>query len=201
MLRIRDIYTGSLIQKQQQKRGVKKNLLSYLFLYPQISQNKIFSFLKCWSNKFGTVFKELLNFIPKNLSLSSQKYGWGPRSGIWKKPIPDPGPGVKKAPDPAYNTAYNYYYNWPLLTPIHNCCLGRPAAHQEDPEEVALSLPLTATVTTTTAATSLWAYNYWETAALFLTHYGTRLKSQAKCYGYIISIPLVTVSDGLLRVT
>ncbi len=43
------------------------------------------------------------------MSISSQKYGVGiqdPRSGIWKKPIPDPGvkkapdPGVKKAPDP-----------------------------------------------------------------------------------------------------
>ncbi len=30
---------GSLIQKQQQKRGVEKNLLSYLFMYSQISQN------------------------------------------------------------------------------------------------------------------------------------------------------------------
>ncbi len=32
VLRIRDVYPGSRIQKQQQKRGVKKNLLSYLFL-------------------------------------------------------------------------------------------------------------------------------------------------------------------------
>jgi hypothetical protein len=40
------------------------------------------------------------------LSLSSQKYGFGirdPRSGIRKKPIPDP--GVKKALDPGSGSA------------------------------------------------------------------------------------------------
>ncbi len=40
VLRIRDVYPGYRIQKQQQKRGVeKKSLLSNLFLYSQISQN------------------------------------------------------------------------------------------------------------------------------------------------------------------
>jgi hypothetical protein len=33
-------------------------------------------------------------FLPKNLSLSYQKYGFG------KKPLPDPESRVKKAPDP-----------------------------------------------------------------------------------------------------
>jgi hypothetical protein len=41
--------------------------------------------------KLGQFSKELKNFSPKNLSLSSQKYEFG---------IPDLGPGVKKAPDP-----------------------------------------------------------------------------------------------------
>ena len=44
-------------------------------------------------------------FLPKKLALSSQKYGFGirdPRSGIRKKPIPDP--GVKNAPDPGTAT-------------------------------------------------------------------------------------------------
>jgi hypothetical protein len=31
VLQIRDVYPGSRIQKQQQKRGVGKNLLSYFF--------------------------------------------------------------------------------------------------------------------------------------------------------------------------
>jgi hypothetical protein len=55
--------------------------------------------------KFGPVFKELYNFLAKNLSLSSKKYGVGirdMRSG--KQPIPDPGPGAKKAPDPGSAT-------------------------------------------------------------------------------------------------
>jgi hypothetical protein len=46
-----------------------------------------------------------LKILPKKLSLSSQKYRFGirdPRSGIRKKPIPDP--GVKKAPDPGSAT-------------------------------------------------------------------------------------------------
>jgi hypothetical protein len=44
---------------------------------------------KIWAN-----FQRLKNFLLKKLSLCSQKYGFGirdPRSGIRKKPIPDPG--------------------------------------------------------------------------------------------------------------
>ena len=57
--------------------------------------------------KFGPVLKE--NFLLKNLSLSSEKYGVGIRdlrSGIRKKPILDYGSGsrVKKAPDPGSAT-------------------------------------------------------------------------------------------------
>ena len=54
---------------------------------------------KIWAN-----FKELLKFLPKKkLNMLSNIWGLGsgirdPESGIWKKPIPDP--GVKKAPDP-----------------------------------------------------------------------------------------------------
>jgi hypothetical protein len=63
--------------------------------------------------KIWPVFKELYNFLPKNLSISSQKYRFGirdPRSGIWdpeKKPIPGPGFGSRgqkgtgsRIPDP-----------------------------------------------------------------------------------------------------
>jgi hypothetical protein len=51
-------------------------------------------------------FKELLKLLPKKLSLSSQKYGFGirdPRSGKNLFRIPDP--GVKKAPDPGSGSA------------------------------------------------------------------------------------------------
>jgi len=50
------------------------------------------------------------------LSLSSQKYGFvirDPRSGIQKKPIPDP--GVKKAPDPGSATLQKNSYQQFIL--------------------------------------------------------------------------------------
>ncbi len=89
----------SRIQKQQQKRGVK-NFFCHTYLcshkFHKIENYLSFEVLK---KKIGPIFKEF--FLPKNLSLSSQKYGFGiqdPRSRNRKKPIPDP--GVKKAPDP-----------------------------------------------------------------------------------------------------
>jgi hypothetical protein len=54
--------------------------------------------------KIWAKFKELF----KKLSPSSQKYGLGIRDlrfGIRKKPIPDPDPGVKKAPNPGSGSA------------------------------------------------------------------------------------------------
>ncbi len=66
--------------------------------------------------KFESIFKELYNFLPKNLSLSSQKYGFGirdPRSGKNLFRIPDP--GVKKTPDPGSAT---------LPTRLHFLCYG-----------------------------------------------------------------------------
>jgi hypothetical protein len=44
--------------------------------------------------------KELHNFLPKKLPLSSQKYRFGIRDRDPEKPIPDPASGVKMAPDP-----------------------------------------------------------------------------------------------------
>jgi hypothetical protein len=41
--------------------------------------------------KFGPIFQELLKFLPKKLSPSPQKYGFGIRDPSRKKPIPDPG--------------------------------------------------------------------------------------------------------------
>ncbi len=86
---------GSRIQKQQQKRGMKKNLLSYLFCSQNFTKLKINLFLKCLRKKFGPIFKELY-FLLKKLSLCSQKYGFG---------IRDPRiPESKKAPDPGSAT-------------------------------------------------------------------------------------------------
>jgi hypothetical protein len=110
VLRIRDVYPGtrilifthpgsrisdlgSRIQKQQQKRGVKKNLL-YTFFFSHkfhiIENYFIFEMLK---KKIRANFQRIIELFTQKLPLSSQKYGFG----IRKKPIPDP--GVKKAPD------------------------------------------------------------------------------------------------------
>jgi hypothetical protein len=114
VLRIRDVYPGSRImifthpgsrisdpgsriQTQQQKRWVKKKFdVIPFYVATNFTNFNIILVLKCWRKKFGPIFIEFLpnfllfTFYPKN----SQKYGFGirdQRSGIRKKPIPDPG--------------------------------------------------------------------------------------------------------------
>jgi hypothetical protein len=63
----------------------------------------IFDMLK---KKFGPIFQELLKFLPKELSPSPQKYGFGIRDpGSRKNLFRIPDPGVKKAPDPGSESA------------------------------------------------------------------------------------------------
>ncbi len=138
MLRIRDVYSGSRIlifthtgsripdleSRIPDPKTATKDKGENLFCQPIFCSHKfhkteyyfIFDMVK---KKFGPFFQELLKFLPKKkLSPSPQKYGfgiWDLRSGIWKKPIPDPGsgknlfripdPGVKKAPDPGSGSA------------------------------------------------------------------------------------------------
>jgi hypothetical protein len=104
--RIRDVYPGSRIlifthpgsriQKQQQKRGVKK-IFCHTFLcshkFHKIKNYFSFEVLKkkIWAN-----FQRIIELFTLKLSLSSQKYGFGirdPGSEIRdpEKPIPDPG--------------------------------------------------------------------------------------------------------------
>jgi hypothetical protein len=87
---------GSRIQKPLQKRGVKKKFCQTFFEATNLTKCKIILFLNCTRKKFLAKFQriELWNFLPKKLSLRSQKYKFGirdPRSGIRNKPIPDPG--------------------------------------------------------------------------------------------------------------
>jgi hypothetical protein len=94
VLRIRDVYPGFWIPDpdfypsqipdpgsnySNQRRGVKKKLMSYLFCshkFHKIENYFIFEMLKkkIWAN-----FQRILEFLPKKLSLSSQKYGFGIR--------------------------------------------------------------------------------------------------------------------------
>ncbi len=56
--------------------------------------------------KIWASFKKIIELLSKNLSLTSQKYGFGirdPEKNLFR--IPDPGPGVKKAPGPGFKKA------------------------------------------------------------------------------------------------
>jgi hypothetical protein len=46
--------------------------------------------------------KNYRTFTRKFVTKLSKIWVWDQRSGIRKKPIPDPGPGAKKAPDPQH---------------------------------------------------------------------------------------------------
>ncbi len=88
-LRIRDVYPGSRIlifthpgwsdlgsriQKQLQKRGMKKKFVVIpFFVATNFTKFLIILFLNCWRKKFGSNFKELQNILPKK-SQSYQKY-------------------------------------------------------------------------------------------------------------------------------
>ncbi len=93
---------GSRIQKQQQKRGVKKNSQNWILFY----------FWNAEEKEFGQIFKELFKFLPKKCSLCSLIYGFGIRDpgseirdpektysgsrsqGSKRHWIPDPGSGT-----------------------------------------------------------------------------------------------------------
>ncbi len=130
VLRIRDVYPGSWFlpipdpgsrisdprSKNSNKREGWKKICCHNFLCSHKFHKIANYFSLFWSAEEKNLGQFSKNFLPKKLSISSQKYGVGirdPRSGIRKKPIPDPGSrGVKKAPDPGSririrNTACN----------------------------------------------------------------------------------------------
>ncbi len=102
VLRIQNVYPGSRIlifthpgsriQKQQQKRGVKR-----IFCHTFLCSHKFhkienyFSFVvlnkKNWAN-----FQRLIELFTKKIVIKlSKRWVWDPGSEIRKKPIPDPG--------------------------------------------------------------------------------------------------------------
>ncbi len=127
--RIRDVYPRSRIQKQQQKREVKKNLMSYLSTYVATNFTKLYIILQCGGSGMfipnpgsdffpsripypnclhpgSRILKEFKYFNPKKAKkwfLSSKNYD--PGCSSW---IPDPNadflpsriPGTKRHPIP-----------------------------------------------------------------------------------------------------
>jgi hypothetical protein len=82
---------GSRIQKQQQKRGVKK-IFCHIFLF-SLKCHKIEHYFssavlkkKIWAN----FHRNMELFTPKIVTKLSKIWVRDPRSGIRKKPIPDP---------------------------------------------------------------------------------------------------------------
>ena len=133
VLQIRDVYPGSRIlifthpgsriQKQQQKREVKKiSCHTFLCSHKFHKIGNYFSFevlkKKNWAS-FQTIIELFIKKIVKKLL---KIWSWDPRSGIRKKPIPDPGSRGQKAPDTGSriwirNTDYrdlfcNLFFQW-----------------------------------------------------------------------------------------
>jgi hypothetical protein len=102
---------GSRIQKQQQKREVKK-ISRHTFLCSHKFHKivKYFSFevlknknLGQFSKNYRTFYQKYCQKAHKNMVLGSGIRD--PRSGILKKPIPDPGSRGQKAPNPGSGSA------------------------------------------------------------------------------------------------
>jgi hypothetical protein len=110
---------GSRIQKQQQKRGVKKNYChTFLCSHKFHKIENYFSF-EVLKKKILANFQRIIELFTQKIVTKLWKYGFGirdPRSGIrdqektnFGSRIPDP--GVKKAPDPGSATLYMYIKN------------------------------------------------------------------------------------------
>ncbi len=113
MLRIRDVYPGSRIlifthpglgsriPKQKQKRGVKKNLLSYLFCCSKFHIIENYFIFEMRKKKIWANFQRIIELFTQQIVTKLSKiWVWDPRSGIQKKNlIPDPGSRSQKAPD------------------------------------------------------------------------------------------------------
>jgi hypothetical protein len=94
----------SQIQKRQQKRGVKKNLLSYYFCSHKFHKIKNYCIFEMLKKTICVNFQRIIEvFTQKIFTKLSKIWVWNPGSEIRKKPILDP--GVKKAPDPGSGSA------------------------------------------------------------------------------------------------
>ncbi len=117
VLRIRDVYPGSRIlifahpvsripdlgsriQKQQQKRRVKKKLLSYLICSHKFHKIENYFSFELQKKKILTNFQRILELFTQKIVTMLWKIWVGdPGSGIRKNLFRIPDPGVKKAPD------------------------------------------------------------------------------------------------------
>jgi hypothetical protein len=85
-------HLGSQIQKQQQKRGAKKIFCHTLVCSHKFHNFKNYFIFEIVKKKICANFQKFQNYLPKKLSLSFQKYGFG----IWDPGSKIPNPGVKR---------------------------------------------------------------------------------------------------------
>jgi hypothetical protein len=108
---------GSRIQKQ----------FVVITFYVATNFTKLFSF-EVLKKKFWANFQRIVElFLPKKLSISSQKYGFGIRDpGSGKNLFRIPDPGVKKAPDPGSGSATLLASTGQYIYCIGSCRLADP---------------------------------------------------------------------------
>jgi hypothetical protein len=107
---------GSQIQKQQQKRGVKQNLLPnfFNFVATNFTKLKIILVLRSWRKNLAQFSKKYRTFTQNIVTKLSKIWVWDPASeNLFRIPYP----GVKKAPDPGSrnrirNTVQKYRIVW-----------------------------------------------------------------------------------------
>ncbi len=137
MLRIRDVYPGSWIlifthpgsriQKQQKKRGVKKNFCHTFLCSHKFHKIEHYFSFEVLKKKICANFQRFIElFTQKIVTKLSKIWVRDPRSGKNVFRIPDP--GVKKAPDPGSGSAT-------LVNCIHKI-ENRLTAKLKDLEEV-----------------------------------------------------------------
>jgi hypothetical protein len=59
-------------------------------------------FFNRYRTRFEFIVKEIKYFLTQTVFTKLSLNGLDPGSDIWKKLIPDPDPGIKKAPDPLH---------------------------------------------------------------------------------------------------
>jgi hypothetical protein len=85
-----------------------------------------FSFEVLKKKIFGPIFKKLQNFLPKKLSISSQKYVFGIRDpGSGENLFGNPDLGVKKAPIPDPDPQHCFILHYFICRPSDSFVVGR----------------------------------------------------------------------------
>jgi hypothetical protein len=88
---------GSRIQKQQQKRGVKNKLLSYLVCCYEFHKIENYFIFEMPKKKILAKFQRIVeDFTQKIVTKLSKIRVWDPGPGINLFRIPDPGQGSKR---------------------------------------------------------------------------------------------------------